>query len=331
MKTLMPLKISDLDSEILRNLLRDGRMSYEEIAKKCGVSKNKIWKRLKSLEKKGIAVGATTQVNFSALGYDAIATLLIGVEAQQIDFTLELIRKKTEMLAYRQYNNIYNVRAIATLRNLSELDYVKQILRRSLPTMDLKTYVWMGIRNIPENMSFNAKLKSILAKNSYNQSCFTSSNDAFAIDALDVAIIDKLAADGRAAFSKIAKEIGLSTDTVIKRYHKLKEKGIVRVSLQINPNKAGYASILDFNIALTSPSGLSDYVIDALSRIPDVIILIKISGDYDLQLTAMVRSIEQSFALQDEISRICGTTKIEVNARRIPEQWPTPKQNISTF
>ena len=45
-------KINELDSKILKNLLKDGRTGYYEIAKQCGVSKNKIWKRCRSMEKK---------------------------------------------------------------------------------------------------------------------------------------------------------------------------------------------------------------------------------------------------------------------------------------
>jgi hypothetical protein len=66
-------------------------------------------------------------------------------------------------------------------------------------------------------------------------------------------------------------------------------------------------------------------------KIPDMIIITKISGDYDLQTTAMVRDISESFAIQDQIARITGITKVEASARKIPNRWPTPQQHISTF
>jgi DNA-binding Lrp family transcriptional regulator len=327
----MSLKIKKLDWEILRNLLKDGRIGYEEIAKEHGVSKNKVWKHLKSMENKGIVVGATTQVNFNHLGFEALATLLISVEAQQIECVMDLIQKITEVRAYRQYNSVYNVRAFAPLRNLSELDHIKQVLRRSLPTMGLKTYIWVGVRNTPENMTPKGNLKTRSTSPSSKNMQSASSNNALTIDELDRAIIEKLSIDGRAPYCKIAKEVGLSTDTVIKRYHRLKKNGTVKISIQINPSKIGYVALLDFNIAFVSPSGLLDSVIESLANIPDIITMTKTSGDYDLQLSVMVRSVEQSFALQDEISKICGTTKIEVSARKIPERWPTPQQYISTF
>jgi len=67
--------------------------------------------------------------------------------------------------------------------------------------------------------------------------------------------------DGRGPFTQIAKRIGVSNETIIKRYHKLKESGSLKVSIQINPNKIEYSSMLDFNIAFTKPGSVSNSVI----------------------------------------------------------------------
>lgn len=72
-------------------------------------------------------------------------------------------------------------------------------------------------------------------------------------------------------------------------------------------------------------------VVESLAKIPDIIIITETSGDYDLQMSAMVRDTAQSFDIQDQIAGISGITKIEAGARKIPESWPTPQQHISTF
>lgn len=72
-------------------------------------------------------------------------------------------------------------------------------------------------------------------------------------------------------------------------------------------------------------------LVESLARIPDVITITKTSGDYDLQLSAMIRDVAQSFAIQDQIAGILGITKIEATARKIPDKWPTAQQCISTF
>jgi Lrp/AsnC family transcriptional regulator for asnA, asnC and gidA len=325
-------KINELDSKILKELLQDGRRGYNEMAEEYGISENKVWKRCRAMKQKGIISGATVQMNFGHFGFDALVTLLIGVEAQQVEKAMEIIKQVTDVRAYRQYNSIYNIRAVATLKDLNELDHFKQLIKRKLPTMGLKSYIWTGVRNIPENLNLTNSLKARTEKIEQNQSNAGSiQGERYIIDDLDKQIVNKLTLDGQISFTRIAQEMKLSTDTVLKRYYKLRKNGSIKVSIQINPNKIGYKSILDFNVAFTTPGNFSDEIIKSLAKIQDVIIITKTSGDFDLQVTAMIRDIPQSFTIQDQISRICGITKIETNARKIPDKWPTPQQYISTF
>lgn len=325
-------KISELDSRILKILLKDGRTGYDAIAELCEEPKNKIWKHCKAMEKKGIIKGATVQINFGQFGFAALATLLISIDVQQMEQAMGFTEKITEVRAFRQYNSVYNVRAFATLRNLNELDQIKQLIKHKLPTIGLKTYIWAGVRNMPENLNLTHTLKDTIENSKRNSSQpIHKIGNEIKIDELDKQLVQKLAINGRASFTKIAKEMDLSTDTVVKRYHRLRENGTIKVSVQINPNVIGYSSILDFNIAFTNSNRLTDAVVESLAKIPDVIVITKISGDYDLHLTAMVRDIAQSFDIQDQITKVCGITKIEASARKIPDRWPTPQQHISTF
>ena len=57
----------------------------------------------------------------------------------------------------------------------------------------------------------------------------------------------------------------------------------------------------------------------------------KISGDYDLQIYAMIKNIEQLLALQEEFTKIPGIAKMELDIFRVLKIWPTPRQYISTF
>jgi DNA-binding Lrp family transcriptional regulator len=206
------------------------------------------------------------------------------------------------------------------------------MIKQRIPTIGLKTYIWTGVRNIPENLNLRGMLKHTKKKTRQDLDKTDGTPKVeTSIDELDKQIMAKLALDGRASFTQIAKQIGVSTETVIKRYHKLREGGSIKVSIQIDPNKIGYSSILDFNIAFAGPNSLSDNVVESLIEIPNVIFLTRTSGDYDLQATAMIRDISESFAIQDQIARISGITKVVANARKIPYSWPTLQQHISTF
>jgi DNA-binding Lrp family transcriptional regulator len=325
-------KLKELDANILKILLKDGRTGYDKLAEECRVSKNVTWKRCKSMEKRGIIKGATVQINFSHFGFDALATLLISVNSQQLEQVMELIKRTPEVQAYQQYNSVYNVRAIATLRDLNELARIKQLIKQKVPTMGLKTYIWTGVRNIPENLNLVGILKNVVEANQQNlNKAIDIPKAETTIDELDKQIVAKLALDGRSSFTQIAKQIGISTDTVIKRYSKLRKSGAIKVTIQINPNKLGYSSILDFNIAFATPGSLPHTIIESLTKTPDIVNITRTSGDYDLQGTAMIRDTSESFAIQDQIARIFGITKIEANTRKIPDRWPTPQQHISTF
>lgn len=322
------VKLKELDCQVLSVLLQDGRTNFAEIADCCGVTKNKVWKRYAVMARKGIITGATIQVNFAKFGYDALATILINVEARQIDQVMEYIRRITEVRAHRQYNSIYNIRAFAALKNLNELDLIKQALKRKLPTVGLRTYIWTDVRNIPENLGIIRSANKI-ACGRFGEP--ENKGTRTKIDGLDDLLVKKLTADGRASFSEIAKAIGASTDTAMKRYQRLRNQGAIKVSIQIDPNKLGYTALLDFNLSFTGVQNFSSTVVESLAKIPDLIIITRISGDYDLQLTAMVRDMAEYFEIQDQIARICGVTKMEVNARKIPSKWPSPQQYISTM
>jgi DNA-binding Lrp family transcriptional regulator len=321
-------RMKDIDAFILLTLLRDGRASFTDIAKSCSVTKSTISKRFKKLEDEGIITGATVQLNFACLGYDALATLLVSVEARQVEQIMLYISKITEIRAYRQYNSKYNIRAVTVLKNLNELDHVKEALRRRLPVIGLKTYIWTDVKNTPENLNLKQAQTNPVVEKEFEET--KQRREKAVVDELDLHIIDELSANGRVSFCQLAERLGTSIDTVMKRYQKLKNNDIIKTSIQINPNKIGYHSIMDVNIAIASPSNLSK-IVELLEGIPDVIIITKTSGDYDLQLTAMVRDIEQMFTLQDEIARTPGVVKTDSSLRRIPEKWPTPKQYLSTF
>jgi len=284
------------------------------------------------MDRKGIISGATIQMNFAKFGYEVFATFLINVEAHQIEQVMAYIRSITEVHAYRQYNSVYNIRAFATLKDLNELDHLKQTIKRKLPTVGIRTYIWTDVRNVPENLALADHAEESSGKAKRNLGPLDpKQTDTVKIDELDLRIVQRLTLDGRASFTKIAQEVGTSVDTVMKRYHKLRKNNAVKASIQVNPNKLGYASILDFGISFSSAQDLSSSVVESLAKIPDVIIITKISGEHDLQVTAMIRDVQQSLAIQDEIARIRGITKMEVSARKLTTKWPTPKQYISTM
>ncbi len=310
-------------------MLKDGRKNFAEIAKECAVSKNTIWKHYGEMKKAGIITGATIQMDYRSFGYNAVVSLLVHVESQQVDQVTELIRRMPYIHAAYRVNARYNVRVIAILRSLNELDHVKEAIRQQTSVVDLRTYIWTGVKNIPENLAIEPFQEAFNRIRETQPQATNVKKTTNKIDKLDLLIIEKLATNGRASFKKIAEEIGTSTYTAIKRYKKLKENGIIKVLIQIDPTKIGYQAMLNFSIALSQTNFST--IVEKLAKIPDVVVIIKASGDYDIYAETLMRDIKQLLMIHEEIAKIPGIKRIDTDIGRSLNSWPTPRQYISTF
>ena len=60
--------MEDIDREILRLLLADGRMSYTDLGRSTGLSTSAVHQRVRRLEQRGVIKGYTAVVDFDAIG-----------------------------------------------------------------------------------------------------------------------------------------------------------------------------------------------------------------------------------------------------------------------
>jgi Lrp/AsnC family transcriptional regulator for asnA, asnC and gidA len=142
------------------------------------------------------------------------------------------------------------------------------------------------------------------------------------MDETDVSIIDRLTQDARMSFRKIARELGISPDTVINRYMALREQGVIRGStIVIDPKKIGYEAMAAFMIdtspthavANESAQTVSSSVLEKLIRIPSIIVATKTVGDHDVLAVGVAMDFEHIMKLRDEITRIPGVKDLQVS------------------
>ena len=128
----------------------------------------------------------------------------------------------------------------------------------------------------------------------------------------------------------VLKELAISTDTVARRYEKLKRNGTIKVLIQLNTAKIGYHGYATFYIAFVSQSSLISMV-ENLCKIPDVVLIVQTSGSFDLLVEAMIKDLDQLLSVQDNITSMPGVTKCEMHLSRPTPVFPTPREYISTF
>jgi len=110
------------------------------------------------------------------------------------------------------------------------------------------------------------------------------------IDEINVNIIRALQKDARTNFADIAKDCGVSTDTVSKRFKKMKRTGIVRgTTLLLNPKSFGYNCVASLGIDIDYPHVRE--IVELVGKIPDVVFCTSSMGRHDIFAIAVLKNV----------------------------------------
>jgi DNA-binding Lrp family transcriptional regulator len=313
-------------------LIADGRKTEKEIAKKLCLTEETVKKNYHQLESTGVITGATIHINYKSFGYKAVAYVSINIDPQQTDKLAEYLRKMPEVYSFNYREIIGNIDVVVILKKLQQLNLIMDTIKRNFLILQMKTAIWTDVKEMNQNLGINKlELKDALIQG-HEISPKVKQHQNIIIDEIDQKIADKLAENGRMPMKDIAKELKISAVTAKRRYEKLKKNGILKVTIQTNLCKMGYKAMCVF-FATTSNQN-SQLIVDEIIRIPNIISIMKTSGDYDLQIYAMIQNISQLLHIQEQIGKIQGIKKIELEILRINEnlkKWPSPLQYISTF
>ena len=283
------------------------------------------------METMGIITGATTHINYKLFGYKAVAYILINVYFRQAHQLVKYLQKMPDVYSVYSAGVEGRIDVITTLKTLEQLNDIKDCIKKNFSVLEMKTAIWTDVKEMNYNLSIteNNRKKSEVPAN-YATKKIEKTKPL--IDKIDQKIADLLAENGRMSIKSLGAKIGLQPSTVKSRYEKLKNNGALKVTIQVNPNKIGYSALCIF-FTVTSDIK-SDIIIEEISKIPDIISIMKTSGDYDLQIYAMLQDLDRLLSIQEEIGKIQGITRIDTELQRFGKEWkkwPTPRQYISTF
>ena len=112
------------------------------------------------------------------------------------------------------------------------------------------------------------------------------------IDDIDVSIIRALQRDARANFVDIAKDCNVSTDTISRRFKKMKRTGIVRgTTILLNPRSFGHDCVANFGMCVYYPHMRE--VVDFVRKIPEVVFCTSSMGRYDVFVIAILKNVDK--------------------------------------
>ncbi len=120
------------------------------------------------------------------------------------------------------------------------------------------------------------------------------------IDEIDVGIIRTLQKDARANFADIARNCSVSTDTISKRFRKMKRAGIIRgTTILLNPKSFGYECVASLGIDVSYPH-LKEAV-EMIQKIPEVVFTTASMGRHDILCIVVLKNVGRLSQVKDLI------------------------------
>ena len=141
------------------------------------------------------------------------------------------------------------------------------------------------------------------------------------IEEIDRKIAKILSENSRTPFKKIAKELDVSSKTVIQRYKKIRESLLTLSTVTLDLNKLGYKALANLYIKVSNRSKMSE-ICSQLLQIPNLIVIIRLIGAYDLYAAIALENFDRLFEANEKIRRISGVEAIEVILTPMCPSWP---------
>lgn len=129
------------------------------------------------------------------------------------------------------------------------------------------------------------------------------------LDDVSKAIIARLQTDGRAAYSAIARDIGLSEAAVRQRVQRLLDSEVLQIVAVTDPAQVGFDRQAMIGISVR---GDLTPVQDALSKLPEVAYVVLTAGRFDLLVEVVCADDDHLLELlTGQIRTIEGVTETE--------------------
>jgi Lrp/AsnC family transcriptional regulator, regulator for asnA, asnC and gidA len=125
----MTVKIDDLDISILRELKKNSRESFREVAEKLDVAEGTIYNRVSKLQSAGVIKGFIADIDYSKLGYDLTAVIGLIVDGPHLPEIEKDISKSPSVSAVYDVTGEYDALVVGKFKDRDSLNtFVKEVL-----------------------------------------------------------------------------------------------------------------------------------------------------------------------------------------------------------
>lgn len=120
------------------------------------------------------------------------------------------------------------------------------------------------------------------------------------LDEIDVGIIRALQKDARTNFTDIAKNCGVSVDTISKRFKRMRKTGVARgTTLLLNPKSFGYDCVASFGIRVDYPH--VEEVVGFVRKMREVAFCMPSMGRHNIFAIAVLKNVGRLGQVKESI------------------------------
>ena len=315
-------RIDEIDAKMLRMLLSEARTTFTDIAEKCKITVGAVRMRYHRLWKEGVINGEVTLVNPHCLGYRHIIDLGIITSSDDEISVVKYLESKPYISELIRNFGKYNFYPKVALRDLNKLSIIIEDLESNPKIKHVEPLIWAEAVNVefPQNLIIHP-LKYDTNQKFSRPALANLDQEPVQLDEVDKKIAAILSKRARTPFRKIAEQLGLSTKTVIQRYKHLRENVLTLSTITINLNRLGYNGLANLFIKITNRSKLNS-IYTQLLQIPNVIVIIRLIGSYDLYVAIALEDFNMLFDTQEKINKISCLEKHDFFITPMVPSWP---------
>lgn len=141
----MSEKIDEVDINIIRELQKDARQSYREIAEKLNVAEGTVYNRMNKLKEIGVLKKFIPDINFAKLGYDLTALIGVMVEGGHLPEIEKDIAAEACVTAVYDVTGDYDAVIVAKFK---ERDALNALIKKILAMPHVKRTNTMVVLNV---------------------------------------------------------------------------------------------------------------------------------------------------------------------------------------
>lgn len=329
-------KIDDIDAKILRILLKEPIATFAEIAKDCETSITTIRNRFNLMKKSGIITGTIMQINPKSVGYDCIAVINIETAPKDRKKVKEFLKDQPIAIYTPYVTGRNSIVGFAIAKDTDDLAQIVNRVKNHENIRSVHTAIWIDMANMdhPENLIIRTDAEQSRKNNCLQprkKQTFTGAQNnrelniqkksTCQLDSVNRSLIKILSKNARISFRKTAKELGISPNSVIKRYKELKETILPFSSITVNLVKLGYVGTGVITIKVAKEQSVKE-TYKRILQVPNIIVAIKLFGDYDILAVTPFRVFDDLNSITEDISKIPGIHKLDIRIDKPYENWP---------